>query len=71
VALASNKAEDYRRLARESFQAANRLDSEEDRKILLHIGEVWQRFAEQEERKGSASAQQQQQVQPKDDDKME
>jgi hypothetical protein len=24
--------------------------SEEDRKVLLHLGEVWQRFAEQEER---------------------
>jgi hypothetical protein len=87
VAVASTKAEEYRRLARESFEAANRSHSEEDRKVLLHIAEVWQHFAEQEEREGSASdppdipatprtaeqpaAQQQQQVQPKDDDKKE
>jgi hypothetical protein len=87
VAVATSKAEEYRRLARESSEAANRIQSEEDRKVLLHIAEVWQNFAEQEEREGSASdapdspaappaaeqpaAQQQQQVQPKDDDKME
>jgi hypothetical protein len=87
VAVASSKVEEYRRLARESFEAANRIQSEEDRKILLHIAEVWQHFAEQEEGEGSASdlpdiptaqpaaeqpaAQQQQQVQPNDDDKKE
>jgi hypothetical protein len=85
LAVASTKAEEYRRLARESFEAASRIQSEEDRKVLLHLGEVWQRFAEQEEREDSApdpsdipaappaaeqpAAQQQQQVQPNDDDK--
>jgi hypothetical protein len=85
MAVTSTKAEEYRRLARESFEAANRLPSEEERKILLRIAEVWQRFAEQEELKDSPSdpldipapppaaeqpaAQQQQQVQPDDDKK--
>jgi hypothetical protein len=81
----ASRAEEYRRLARESFEAANRIQSEEDRKVLLHIAEVWRRFADQEERKDSApdlpnipaappaaerpAAQQQQQVQPGDDKK--
>jgi hypothetical protein len=74
-------------LSARELQAANRIQSEEGRKVLLHIAEVWQHFAEQEKREGSASdppdipvapatleqpaAQQQQQVQPKDDDKKE
>jgi hypothetical protein len=44
-----DKAHEYRRLARECFDAAERMHSEEERKILLYIAQTWQHFANQEE----------------------
>jgi hypothetical protein len=63
------KAHDYRRYAQECLEAASRVHGEEERSILLHIAQTWQRLADQEE-VGSrssaeqAAAQQQQQVHP-------
>jgi hypothetical protein len=69
------KADEYRRHAQECREAASRVHGEEERSILLHIAQIWQRLADQEEvccrsSAEQAAAQQRQQIQP-DEDKTE
>jgi hypothetical protein len=54
-----DNADEYRRHARESLEAADRMHNEEDRKILLHIAQTWQQFADREEETSRAEKQQQ------------
>jgi hypothetical protein len=42
-------ADEYRRLAQECLEAADRMHNEEERKILLHIAQTWQDLAHHEE----------------------
>jgi hypothetical protein len=44
-----DKADEYRQHAHECFQAAERMHSDEERKILLHIAQTWQQLANQQE----------------------
>jgi hypothetical protein len=44
-----DKADEYRRHAHECFQAAERVQNEEERNILLHIAQTWQDLANQED----------------------
>jgi hypothetical protein len=53
-----DNADEYRRHARESLEAADRMHNEEDRKILLHIAQTWQQFADREEDTSRAEKQQ-------------
>ena len=77
--MTSNRAEEYRRLARECLEIAHTLPAGERRATLLQMAQVWQRRAEEQDEapalpgaeEPSAVVQQQQQVQPKDDDKKE
>ena len=76
--MTSNRAEEYRRLARECLEIAHTLPAGERRATLLQMAQVWQRRAEQQDeapalpvQRNLARSQQQQQVQPKDDDKKE
>jgi hypothetical protein len=80
----AGKADEYRHHAQECLEAASRIHSEEERSILVHIAQTWQRLADQEE-DGSRTgqpvvgqspppaeqpvAQQRQQVQPDEDKK--
>jgi hypothetical protein len=61
----ANRAEEYRRRARECLEVAHAFRAGKRRTILLQMAQVWQRLAEEQE----TTAQQQQQVPPKDDDK--
>jgi hypothetical protein len=44
-----DKADEYRRHAQECFEAAERMNNEEERNILLHIAQTWEHLANQEE----------------------
>jgi hypothetical protein len=48
----TNKAEAYRQLAQECLDAIPRLHTEEERQILLHIAQAWQRLVEGEQIQG-------------------
>jgi hypothetical protein len=70
----AGKADEYRHYAQECLDAASRIRGEEERSILLHIAQTWQRLADQEEigsrsSAEQAAARQQQQIQPDEDKK--
>lgn len=72
-------ADRYRRLARETLEAAQSFPHGEQRDALLQMAQVWQRLADQYDDatppfpisapgEGQPAVQQQQQIQPKDDE---
>jgi hypothetical protein len=63
----TSKAEEYRRHAEECSEAAQSIQSAEERTIMLRIAQTWMGLAEKEA--AAATAQGQQQAQPKDDKK--
>jgi hypothetical protein len=49
LSVMADKADEYRQYAQECFEAAERMHSEEEREILLHIAQTWQHLANEEE----------------------
>jgi len=84
TAVTRSKAQEYRELARECRGLARTVSTEDGRRHLAAMAEVWERLADQQELGSDLSEaparppgatgepvvqQQQQQVQPKDEDK--
>ena len=74
------RAEEYRRLAREALATAQTVASDEARNSLIAMAQVWSRLADEQEtmplppgaaNESQPAIQQQQQVQPKKDDDKE
>jgi hypothetical protein len=73
-----NRAEEYRRLAQQCLEMARTISNQDVRATLIHMAQVWQRLANEQEsgtslwptpaESAQPAAQQQQQIQPKDDD---
>jgi hypothetical protein len=45
----AGNSDEYRRYAQDCMRAASKIQTEEERKILLNIAGTWQRLADQEE----------------------
>ena len=73
--MSRDRAEQYRRLARECLEMARTISFGTKREILIDMAQTWLRLAEEQEvaippikaEKAQPVMQQQQQVQPKDD----
>jgi len=53
----ATRAEEYRRYAQECLDAASRLQSEEERAVLIRIADTWRDLADQEEKSPAKSDQ--------------
>ena len=78
AAIVTNRAVEYRRLARQCMSTARTISTQERRDTLVQMAQVWLCLAEEQDAaigprliEDQPVMQQLQQVQPKDDDKKE